>query len=151
MNVVLEMPESMTWDAGLHYSSAHPDSGFPGPRDSLLPGRYIWILMCQVSLLYFLCRRLQMALRNLLNVLVTQLSTFYDCLTLNWIYIQVVRVNEGTYGLGKNMSLQTQNIPHLRTVQRDCSPFRRNNTEKGRSRDVDSEGQVWSSALPSPK
>lgn len=39
-------------------------------------------------LLYFPCCRLQMALRNLLSIPVTQLFTFfYHCLTLNWIYL----------------------------------------------------------------
>lgn len=43
---------------------------------------------CVKSLrLCFLGCKLQMAFRNLLNNPVTQLSTFYPCLTLNWIYL----------------------------------------------------------------
>lgn len=38
-------------------------------------------------LLYFPCCRLQMAFRNLSNIPVTQLFTFYHCLKLNSVYL----------------------------------------------------------------
>ena len=88
MNVVLEMPASMTWDAGLHYSSAHPDSGFPGPSDSLLPERqHLNFNVSSISCCIFFFCGLQVAFRNLLNIPATQLSTPYHWLTLNWLYL----------------------------------------------------------------